>query len=77
MGYVSLPEGTIITISGGPSSIFVDLCSKPRKGLTKTFQSRGKGLTGTLPGPGAFTPSWSTTSNYGFLGVQNRVELVP
>lgn len=25
----------------------------------------GKGLTGTLPGPGAFTPSWAATSNYG------------
>ena len=36
--------------------------------ILQAWSLRGKGLTGTLPGPGAFTPSWSTTSNYGFLG---------
>lgn len=49
----------------------VSICSKPES----------KGLTGTLPGPGAFTPSWSTTSNYGSapsigFGASNRAKMV-
>ncbi|CAK9115275.1 unnamed protein product [Durusdinium trenchii] len=49
----------------------VSICSKPES----------KGLTGTLPGPGAFTPSWTTTSNYGSapsigFGASNRAKMV-
>lgn len=50
----------------------VSICSKPES----------KGLTGTLPGPGAFTPSWSTTSNYGSapsigFGASNKPACLP
>mmetsp|Transcript_133621 Transcript_133621/g.188822 ORF Transcript_133621/g.188822 Transcript_133621/m.188822 type:complete len:225 (+) Transcript_133621:61-735(+) len=49
----------------------VSICSKPD----------GKGLTAPLPGPGAFTPSWAGTSNYGSapsigFGASNRAKMV-